>query len=83
MSKSAAIEASKLPDEEQDALIEAIEYGDIEPPQLLSADIIRAHFAKYFEAGESEPKEIESDSADERVPHSDTQEQEEIPKKWN
>ncbi len=83
MSKSAAIEASKLPDEEQDALIEAIEYGDIEPPQLLSADIIRAHFAKYFEAGESEPKEIESDSADESVSHSDTQEQEKIPKKWN
>ena len=83
MSKSAAIEASKLPDEEQDALIEAIEYGDIEPPQLLSADIIRAHFAKYFEAGESEPKEIESDSANESVSHSDTQEQEEIPKKWN
>lgn len=83
MSKSAAIEASKLPDEEQDALIEAIEYGDIEPPQLLSADIIRAHFAKYFEAGESEPKEIESDSADESVSHSDTQEQEEKPKTWN
>ena len=76
MSKSAAIEASKLPDEEQDALIEAIEYGDIEPPQLLSADIIRAHFAKYFEAGESEPKEIESDSADESVSHSDTQKKE-------
>lgn len=82
MSKSAAIEASKLPDEEQDALIEAIEYGDIDPPQLLSADIIRAHFAKYFEDGKEEQDEIKSGGADESVSHSDTQEQVEIPKTW-
>ena len=82
MSKSAAIEASKLPDEEQDALIEAIEYGDIEPPQLLSADIIRAHFAEYFEDGKGEQDEIKSGGADESVSHSDTQEQEEKPKTW-
>ena len=82
MSKSAAIEASKLPDEEQDALIEAIEYGDIEPPQLLSADIIRAHFAKYFEDGKEEQDEIKPGGADESVSHSDTQEQVEIPKTW-
>lgn len=82
MSKSAAIEASKLPDEEQDALIEAIEYGDIEPPQLLSADIIREHFAKYFEDGKGEQDEIKSGGADESVSHSDTQEQAEIPKTW-
>lgn len=82
MSKSAAIEASKLPDEEQDALIEAIEYGDIEPPQLLSADIIREHFAKYFEDGKGEQDEIKSGGADESVSQSDTQEQAEIPKTW-
>lgn len=82
MSKSAAIEASKLPDEEQDALIEAIEYGDIEPPQLLSADIIREHFAKYFKDGKDEQDEIKSGGADESVSHSDTQEQVEMPKTW-
>lgn len=81
LSKSAAIEASKLPEEDQETLLEAIECGDIEP-QLLSADIIRSHFAKSFEDSKDEPEEIESDSAGEGVSHSDTQEQVEMPKTW-
>lgn len=82
LSKSAAIEASKLPDEDQDALIEAIECREIEP-QLLSVEDIRSHFAKPLEDSGSEPDGIESGGANESVSHSDTQEQEKIPKKWN
>ena len=75
LSKSAAIEASKLPDEDQDALIEAIECREIEP-QLLSVEDIRSHFAKPLEDSGSEPDGIESGGANESVSHSDTQKKE-------
>lgn len=75
LSKSAAIEASKLPDEDQDALVKAIRFREIEP-QLLSAESIRSHFNKPLEDSGSEPDEIESGGANESVSHSDTQKKE-------
>lgn len=82
LSKSAAIEASKLPDEDQYALVKAIGLREIEP-QLLSAESIRSHFANPLEDSGSEPDGIESGGANESVSHSDTQEQEEISKTWS
>lgn len=82
LSKSAAIEASKLPDEDQNALVKAIWFREIEP-QLLSAESIRSHFNKPLEDSGSEPDEIESGGANESVSHSDTQEQEKMPKTWS
>ena len=85
LSKSAAIEMSKLPEEKQEQLLDKIE-SELILPDMITPEFIKREFPEEYITHKSEnpceSSEAESENASESVSHSDTQEQEEMPKTW-